>query len=180
MWFYNKLVKALAESLLNHPHSNLTGVKLATSEPWGSALTFEPQISCLDMWRNIDFTIHLWFCNKPVKALAKSLLFHPHFFISQWSGWDWTSNLRTVRQSSYPWATDLLSEQMNELIQYFTIHLWFYYKTAKALAECLCRVIAITTCWGGIWTLVLISALLTVNVCLAPCTTMALTLNPGV
>ncbi len=59
MWFYNKLVKALAESLLNHPHRELAGIEPATSEPRGSALTSEPQISCLNMCWNLYFTIHL-------------------------------------------------------------------------------------------------------------------------
>ncbi len=28
--------------------------------PWGSAHTCEPQISCLEVWRNLYFTIHLY------------------------------------------------------------------------------------------------------------------------
>ncbi len=46
MWFYNMLVKA--------------GIEPATSEPWGSALTTKPQISCLNMCRNLCFTIQLY------------------------------------------------------------------------------------------------------------------------
>ncbi len=50
-----------------------------------------------------------------------SPLLHSHnTLISQRSGWDWTSNLWTVRQRSYHWATDLLSEHVLELIFHYS------------------------------------------------------------
>ncbi len=54
------------------PFTHITETWLGSNQqplnPWGSALTCEPQVSCWSMWRNLYLTVDLWVPNKEVKV----------------------------------------------------------------------------------------------------------------
>ncbi len=79
--FYIKKHNRCSTSLWDttHPHSfihttltHITEIWLVLNQqplnPRGSALTFEPQISCQNMWRNVYLTVDPWVPNKEVKV----------------------------------------------------------------------------------------------------------------